>query len=248
VKRPGCAQAMARSMSSVSRPGRLRSYVIARGKRCAVSGSAELPERAAPFNMSPSSSRRAPSAVPMPAVFSSKMRSEVGGRFFRRLLDGLHRKPRGLVGPAQSSQRRDARPRNQRRARFHEIAHRETPGSSECAALAVVPEIDQNNLVNDERAEAESFATRAKGRASTSAIRAGRRPHARAGRENLQALQPSFCADSSALRMAAGDRGVNPMRACRPSMWARWFRLRFGAIFVFRIESMTFVRGVQAFP
>src|SRR5258705_7025553 len=39
------------------------------------------------------------------------------------------------------------------------------------------------------------------------------------------------------VEMAAGDRGVNPdaQRAVHPG-GRRWFRLRFGAIFVFRIE------------
>ncbi len=99
-------------------------------------------------------------------------------------------------------------------------------------------QIDQIIGVDDQRAEAESFAARAKGCAvHFGDARRASRPHAWVGRENLQGVAAELVRGLERVEMAAGDGSVNPdtQRAVHP-VRRRGFGLRFGAVLVFRIE------------
>src|SRR5712671_6980303 len=72
-------------------------------------------------------------------------------------------------------------------------------------------QIDQVIGVDDQRAEAESFAARAKGSAVYFGdARRSARPHARVGGENWQGVAAELVRRLEGVEMAASDRSVNP--------------------------------------
>ncbi len=99
-------------------------------------------------------------------------------------------------------------------------------------------QVDQIICVNDQRPQAKRFAARAK-RSGIYFADAGRTtgPHARAGRENLQRVAAELVRGFERVEIAAcnGRVDANPQSTVHPGRGAG-FRLRFGAVFVFRIE------------
>jgi len=164
--------------------------------------------------------------------------NRAGRQIFGGLLDGIDREAQGLVGLAFAA-----------RAGMHDY---EVGAEGHAANEFVVKgldgasaqhgllggEVDQIIGVNDQRAEGEFLAAGAESGGFDFRDTSGPAgPHARTGRENLQGVAAEFLRGFESVGVAAGNRGVDAdaQTAVHPGGWSG-FRLRFGAIFVFRIE------------
>jgi len=166
-----------------------------------------------------------------PAKCAAKWR-----KIFCGLLDGVYCEPHGLVGFALAAS-----------AGMHD---HEVGAQGDAPDELVVKGLDgagaQHDCwrrddqvigVNDQRTEAEGFTARAKsGSVHFGDARGATGPHARTGGENLQRVAAKLVRGFEGVEVTAGDGVWMPMRGEPSSSARRGFRLRFGAIFVFRVE------------
>src|SRR6266849_5709647 len=159
-------------------------------------------------------------------------------QIFRRLLDRFYGEAQGLIrfALAADAWMRDDEFSAERDAANELVVKRLDGAGAQHGLLR--GEIDQIVGVDDQRAEAELLAASAESRGVD--LRNARRtagPHARAGGKNLQGVAAELVRGVERVAISAGDGGAdaNAQATVHPS--GRYgCGLRFGAVFVFRIE------------